>query len=140
MALGRTGPALDALRAGGGAGGPVGVDGGGARIGARAHLGDTEEAEQMLVDLQRRATEDYVSPMTIAVVYASFGRFEEAVAAVEQVVRGSRLLGRIARRRTGVGEPARPSAIRGGGGQGGIMEQRAPWRNVRPSRPPTVLA
>jgi serine/threonine-protein kinase len=85
LALGRTGPALDALRQA-------------VKIGesyawavatlatSLASLGDTEEAERLLGELEARAREDWISPMSRGVVYAALGRFDDALAALEQSV------------------------------------------------------
>jgi len=51
---------------------------------ALAYLGDTDEAERMLADLERRAREEWVSPMTLGVVYAALGRFDDAISAIER--------------------------------------------------------
>jgi serine/threonine-protein kinase len=83
MALGKNGPALDALR--------QAVKVGDSYVwavanlaAALAYLGDTDEAERMLADLERRAREEWVSPMTLGVVYAALGRFDDAISAIER--------------------------------------------------------
>ena len=83
MALGRTGPALDTLKQAMAFAGPAAWTMAGLAT-ARARIGDIDEAERLLTDLQQRAREGYVSLLTIAVVQASLGRFEEALAGVEQ--------------------------------------------------------
>lgn len=85
LALGRHRPALDALR--------QAVTVGGSYAWAVANLasalaffGNHEEAEQMLADLERRAEEEWVSPMTLAVVHTALGRHDTAIALLEQSV------------------------------------------------------
>jgi hypothetical protein len=51
---------------------------------ARARIGDVDGAEQILADLERRSSSEWISPMTLAAVYAALGRFEDAVAGVER--------------------------------------------------------
>jgi len=50
----------------------------------RARLGDTDEAERLLAEIQSRAPDEWVSPLALAAVYGALGRFEEACAGVEQ--------------------------------------------------------
>jgi TolB-like protein/Flp pilus assembly protein TadD len=51
---------------------------------ARARLGDIDEAERLLADLDRRREEEWISSMTFGVIYAALGRYDEALTAVEQ--------------------------------------------------------
>jgi len=51
---------------------------------ARARLGDLEEAERLLAELERRREDEWISAMTFGVVYAALGRFDEALDAVEE--------------------------------------------------------
>ena len=83
MALGQTAPALDALKQ------AIALAGPSAWMvaslaSARAHMGDTDEAERLLSELEQRASSEWVSALTLAAILASLGRYEEAVAAVER--------------------------------------------------------
>ena len=83
LALGRTAPALDALEEG------MKFSGSSAWMTAalataRARLGDTDEAERILMELEQRRGEAYVSPLTLGIIQAALGRFDEALAGVEQ--------------------------------------------------------
>ena len=85
MRLGRTGPAIEALR--------QAVKVGGASAWAVANLasslaflGNTDEAERLLADLEHRAATEWVSKMTLGVVYASLGRMDEAIAAISRSI------------------------------------------------------
>jgi serine/threonine-protein kinase len=83
LALGKNGPALDALRQAVKVGDsyPWAV----ANLAAAlSYLGDISEAERILGDLERRARDEWISPMTIAVVYAALGRFDDAISAIER--------------------------------------------------------
>ncbi|HUQ83088.1 MAG TPA: protein kinase [Gemmatimonadaceae bacterium] len=51
---------------------------------ARAELGDIEEAERLLAELEQRRNDQWMSAMTFGVIYAALGRMDEALAAVEQ--------------------------------------------------------
>jgi serine/threonine-protein kinase len=51
---------------------------------ARARLGDIEEAERLLADLDRRREDEWISSMTFGVIYAALGRYDDALTAVEQ--------------------------------------------------------
>jgi len=51
---------------------------------AHAQVGDLDEAERLLAELEEKATTEWVSPLTIGVVYVALGRFSDAVAAVER--------------------------------------------------------
>jgi serine/threonine-protein kinase len=85
LALGRNGPALDALRQA-------------VKVGeayawavatlasALAYLGDTDEAERLLADLETRATDEWISPMSRGVVYAALGRTADALSTLEQSI------------------------------------------------------
>jgi len=83
MALGRTAPALDALKQAIALAGPSAWMVA-ALASARARMGDTDEAERLLAELQQRAASEWVSSLTLSAILAALGRFEEAVAAVEQ--------------------------------------------------------
>ena len=85
LALGQNGPALDALRQA-------------VKVGeayawavatlaaALAYLGDTDEAERMLADLEQRAIDDWISPMSRGLVHAALGRTDAAIAALERSI------------------------------------------------------
>jgi len=83
MALGQTGPALEehkqalALT-------PTSAWNLASLAAARARIGDIDEAERILADLESRASSEWISPMTLGAIYAALGRFEDAVAAVER--------------------------------------------------------
>ena len=85
LRLGRAAPAIDALRQ------AVKVGGASAwavanLAAALAFLGNTDEAERLLKDLEERAENEWVSRMTLGVVYASLGRIEDAIAAITQSI------------------------------------------------------
>jgi serine/threonine-protein kinase len=85
LALGRTGPALDALRQ------AVKIGGSYAwavanLASALAYLGNLDEAERLLAGLEERAREEWVSAMTLGVVYAALGRTDEAINAIERSI------------------------------------------------------
>jgi tetratricopeptide (TPR) repeat protein len=83
MALGQTASALDAFKQAMTLAGSTGwlVA---ALAAAKARLGDTDDAERMLAELEQRATEEYVSPMALGVIYAALGQFDRAVDEVER--------------------------------------------------------
>jgi serine/threonine-protein kinase len=83
MALGQTASALDAFKQAMTLAGSTGwlVA---ALAAAKARLGDTDDAERMLAELEQRATEEYVSPMALGVNYAALGQFDRAVDEVER--------------------------------------------------------
>ena len=83
MALGQTAAALDSLRQAIALGGstPWIVA---SLATARARMGDTDEAERLLGELEERAKTEWISPMTLGVVYAALGRSDDAAAAVER--------------------------------------------------------
>jgi len=83
MALGQTGPALDAHKQALALTGPSAWNLA-ALAGARARIGDTDEAERILDDLEQRASSEWISPLSLAAIYASLGRYPDAVAAVER--------------------------------------------------------
>jgi serine/threonine-protein kinase len=83
MALGQTGPALDAHKQALALTGPSAWNLA-ALAGARARIGDTDEAERILDDLEQRASSEWISPLSLAAIYASLGRYQDAVAAVER--------------------------------------------------------
>ena len=81
LALGRHGPAIDALRQ------AVKVSGSSAWMvanlaSALASLGNTDEAVRLLAGLEQRASTEWVSRMTLGVVYAALGRTDDAIAAI----------------------------------------------------------
>jgi eukaryotic-like serine/threonine-protein kinase len=83
LALGQTGPALDAFHK------AIALDGRsawlvGSLAAARAALGDTDAAERLLAELEQRANDEWISPMALAAIYAALGRYEEGVAAIER--------------------------------------------------------
>jgi eukaryotic-like serine/threonine-protein kinase len=83
LARGHTGPGLDALRQ------AVKIGGSYAwavanLASALAQLGNVDEAEQLLAQLETRSKAEWVSPMTLGVVYAALGRTDEALAAIER--------------------------------------------------------
>ena len=51
---------------------------------ALARLGDIDEAERLLGELEKRREDEWISSMTFGVVYASLGRFNEALDALER--------------------------------------------------------
>ena len=53
---------------------------------ALAQLGHRGEAEELVAGLEKRARTDYVSPMTLGVVYGALGRTDDALAAIERSV------------------------------------------------------
>jgi serine/threonine protein kinase/tetratricopeptide (TPR) repeat protein len=83
MALGQTGPALDAHKQALALTGPSGWNLA-SLAAARARIGDTDEAERILGDLERRSSSEWISPLSLGVIYASLGRYQDAVAAVER--------------------------------------------------------
>jgi len=83
MALGQTGPALDAHKQALALTGPSAWNLA-ALAGTRARLGDTDEAERILGDLEERSSSEWITPLSLAAIYASLGRNEDAVAAVER--------------------------------------------------------
>src|SRR5215203_1743984 len=52
-----------------------------------AQLGKRGEAEELVAGLEKRARTDYVSPMTLGVVYGALGRTDDALAAIERSVK-----------------------------------------------------
>jgi serine/threonine-protein kinase len=83
LALGRHGPAFDALRH------AVKLGGSGAwtvanLAAAHAQLGDVDEAERLLAELVRRSETEWISTMSVGVVHAALGRYDEAIACVER--------------------------------------------------------
>jgi adenylate cyclase len=84
LALGRNGPAIDALRQAAKLAGGPNAWAVANLASALAYLGDTDEAERLLAELEQRARDEWVSPMTISVVYAALGRTDDAIAALEQ--------------------------------------------------------
>ena len=101
LALGRNGPRIDALRQAVKLGGPRTRGRSRTLAAALAYLGDMEEAERLLAELEQRSEDQWVSPMTHR------GRLQRArphrrcARGDRAVVRGAGLLGR----RLGV-EPA----------------------------------
>ena len=83
MALGQTGPALEAHKQAL-ALTPTSAWNLASLAAARAGIGDVDEAERILADLERRSSSEWISPMTLAAIYAALGRFEDAVAGVER--------------------------------------------------------
>jgi serine/threonine-protein kinase len=83
LALGQTGPALESLRQAIALSGPTGWVVASLAV-ARARIGDTDEAERMLGELEERATAEWISAMTLGVVYTALGRYDDAVAMVER--------------------------------------------------------
>jgi len=83
MALGQPGPALDAHKQALALTGPSAWNLA-ALAGTRARIGDTDEAERILEDLERRSSSEWISPLSLAAIYASLGRYADAVAAVER--------------------------------------------------------
>jgi tetratricopeptide (TPR) repeat protein len=53
---------------------------------ALAQLGNRAEAEELVASIEKRARTDYVSPMTLGVVYGALGRTDDALAAIERSV------------------------------------------------------
>jgi tetratricopeptide (TPR) repeat protein len=51
---------------------------------AYARVGNTDETERLLAELEERASHEYVSPMALAVAYAALGRFDDALTQVER--------------------------------------------------------
>jgi serine/threonine-protein kinase len=83
MALGQPAPGLDALKQAITLAGPSAWMVA-ALASARAHMGDTDEAERMLAELEQRSSSEWISALTLAAILASLGRYEDAVAAVER--------------------------------------------------------
>jgi serine/threonine-protein kinase len=83
MALGRTSEALDSFKHALTIAGPSGWMVA-ALAAARARIGDTDEAERLLADLEKRSQDEWVSPMAFAVIHASLGRYDEAFAELER--------------------------------------------------------
>ena len=83
MALGQPGPALDAHKQALALTGPSAWNLA-SLASARAQMGDTDEAERILGDLERRSASEWITPLSLAAIYASLGRYDEAVAAVER--------------------------------------------------------
>ena len=50
---------------------------------AHAQVGDLEEAERLLTDLEERATKEWISSLTVGIVYVALGRFNEALDCAE---------------------------------------------------------
>ena len=84
LALGRNGPAIDALRQSVKLGGTSNAWAVGTLAAALAYLGDTEEPERLLAELERRTEDQWVSRMTTGVVYSALGRTDDALTAIEQ--------------------------------------------------------
>ena len=85
LALGRTAPALDAFRQ------AVKIGGSYAwavanLASAVAYVGNLDEAERLLAGLEKRSRDEWVSPMTLGVVYAALGRTDDALDAIERSV------------------------------------------------------
>jgi serine/threonine protein kinase/tetratricopeptide (TPR) repeat protein len=83
LALGRNQEAFDALR--------QAVKLGGAYAwalanlaAAHAQLGDLDEAERILHDLEEQAAREWISPLTLGIVYVALGRYDDALANVER--------------------------------------------------------
>ncbi|HEX6050149.1 MAG TPA: protein kinase [Gemmatimonadaceae bacterium] len=51
---------------------------------AHASLGDFDEAERLLRHLEEQAEQEWISPLTLGVVYLALGRTEDALACVER--------------------------------------------------------
>jgi len=85
LARGHTGPGLDALRKAAKIGGSYAWAVANLAS-ALAQLGNRDEAEELLAGLEKRARTEWVSPMTIGVVYAALGRTDDALAAIERSV------------------------------------------------------
>ena len=83
MALGQTAAGLDALRQAIFLAGTSGWIVASLAV-ARAQMGDTDEAERVVAELEERATTEWISPLTIGVIYAALGRYDDAAAMVEQ--------------------------------------------------------
>ena len=84
LALGQHGPGLDALRQAVKIGGGAYTWGSVNLARALANLGDLDEAERLLAELEQRARDEWVSPMTLGVVYAALGRTDDALVAIER--------------------------------------------------------
>ena len=83
MALGQTSAALDSLHQAISLAGRTGWVVA-SLAAARARMGDTDEAERMLAEIEERATTEWISPLALGVVYAALGRFDDAAAMAEQ--------------------------------------------------------
>jgi tetratricopeptide (TPR) repeat protein len=51
---------------------------------AHAQIGDHEEAERILHELEQQDEREWISPLTLGVVYAALGRYDDAVTCVER--------------------------------------------------------
>jgi len=51
---------------------------------AHAQVGDLEEAERLLADLEERGTKEWISSLTVGIIYAALGRFNEALDCAER--------------------------------------------------------
>ena len=83
LALGRNGPAIDALRQSVKLGGTSNAWAVGTLAAALAYLGDMEEAERLLAELEQRSEDQWVSRMTTGVIYSALGRTDDALTAIE---------------------------------------------------------
>jgi len=83
MALGQPGPALDAHKQAIALAGPSAWNLA-ALAAARARIGDTDEAERILGELERRSTSEWITPLSLGAIYAALGRYQDAIAAVER--------------------------------------------------------
>ena len=85
LARGHTEAGLDALRTAAKVGGSSTWMVANLALGL-AQLGHRTEAEELLAGLEKRARTDYVTPMTLGVVYGALGRTDDALAAIERSV------------------------------------------------------
>jgi Flp pilus assembly protein TadD len=83
MALGQPGPALEAHKQAIALAGPSAWNLA-ALAAARARIGDTDEAERILGELERRSTSEWITPLSLGAIYAALGRYQDAIAAVER--------------------------------------------------------
>ena len=51
---------------------------------AHAQVGDLEEAERLLGELEERGTTEWISSLTVGIIYAALGRFNEALECAER--------------------------------------------------------
>jgi serine/threonine-protein kinase len=52
----------------------------------RARIGDFDEAERLLAEIEERRKEHWISPLTISAVHAALGRFEKAIDEIEAAI------------------------------------------------------
>jgi serine/threonine-protein kinase len=83
LAVGQIGPAIESLKRASELDGPSTWTSASLAC-AWARIGDIDEAEKILADLEGRAESEWISPMALAAIYAALGRVDDALTGLER--------------------------------------------------------